>query len=94
MLNSKMLNWKREFCVMIKLHVDLALQQQQQQKRQSKTCAFAAAVAAALQSTKLEPDNKMTHKNTPKGEFDGSDHSIKNHVGNSLLLLQNCWQNF
>jgi hypothetical protein len=46
MLNSKMLNWKREFCVMIKLHVDLALQQQQQQKRQSQTCAFCCCSTA------------------------------------------------
>jgi hypothetical protein len=44
-------------------------------------------------STKLEPDNRMTYK-TPKGEFHGSDHSIKNHVGKSLLLLQNCWAKF
>jgi hypothetical protein len=44
-------------------------------------------------STKLEPDNKMSYK-TPKAEFHGSDHSIKNHccccktVGKILAKLQ------
>jgi hypothetical protein len=92
MLNSKMLNWKREVCVMIKLHVDLALQQQQQQKRQSTNMCICCCNTAR---TKLEPDKQNDLQNTKRRIFmDLIIQSKNNHVGNSLLLLQNCWQKF
>ncbi len=43
-------------------------------------------ICCSTASTKLEPDNKMSYK-TPKPEFHGSDHSIKNHVGKSFVVV-------